>query len=378
MNPVSKSVADRLRGARTHEAASQPSALTRSETAPEVEVADSDSANHIDRNRSICDHMFLGNSVLGLDFQDEHRFLFGLLPQRMAGVILDDPFADRLILWPRFSMKTSAISVDIMQAILHDQNVRILYLIGDDSLGQQRRKQIAGFFEEPTPEFQSLFPQLCALKHSVSQYFTVHGRTDRSLVDPTFTVSTPKSNKVGGHYNLIYIDDLVDRNNSTSPEMRDKMFQLYKDTRFLLAAGGRIIVTGTTYHEDDAYGRIRKAADARWLVDVRACWSYRCVKCGHKDLWHGASGCKHASNQLCPCSGFVSDGVKGVLIDRAITRSGGQIGYTVPDLERERSEAGSGQGTFACQMENDPRVEAAKNWPKFTDEVLEKFYGRIR
>jgi hypothetical protein len=153
-----QSVADRLRAAQAQELPTpvvsaepeQPAIVARFAEPQEVVTVPEPAAipeSDPERNLCISDHMFLANEILEMDFQPEHEILFSKFPQRKPGIALDDPYTDRLILWPRGSLKTSAVAVDAVQAVLHDPNVRILYVTSDIDLAKRRLTQVADFFD---------------------------------------------------------------------------------------------------------------------------------------------------------------------------------------------------------------------------------------
>ena len=325
------------------------------------------------RDRCVSDKMFLANEILGFESPAEHEVLFSDFPQRRPGIIEPDPIPNRLILWSRGLGKSTCVAVDIAQAVCHDKNVRILYQTSDDDLAKNRLQQIADFFDHPTEAFSKTFPELCGLEQRTVRQFIVRGRTNRSSIDPTFLISTPGMDTTGSRFDLIFLDDLVNLKNAATEAGREKAYEVYRAIRSQRSADARIVITGTCYHAEDAYARIQKAASAegstRWLIDRRSCWSYRCKNCGEKDLFHSK-----AAGRSCP--NFESDGVRGVIIDRFVTRHGEAIGYTVDWLENERSEAGIGLKHFTLQYENNPAPEAGLNLPTWSHADLTKLFGQ--
>jgi hypothetical protein len=333
-------------------------------------------ADPIIRARCITDHTFLANDILEMESPDEHEILYGLFPQRQPDIIEPDPIPNRLILWSRGLGKSTAVSVDITQAILHNQNVRILYLTGDDDLGKNRLTQVANVFDKPTEKFAQTFPSLCGLEQRTTHQLVVKGRTNRTNVDPTLLVSTLGQDTTGSRWDLIFLDDLVNLKNSETEAGRNKAFEIYRGIRSQRSADARIVITGTRYDAEDAYGRIEKAvADeglSQWLIDVRSCWSYRCKNCGHKDLFHQKTGgCYHG----CECVNFESNGVRLPIIDRFVTRHGIAVGYTMEMLEHEKSEAGIGARNFALQYENNSAESAGLNLFSVSKERLDEIFG---
>ena len=75
-------------------------------------------------------------------------------------------------------------------------------------------------------------------------------------VEPSVDTGGIETSKVGMHYDLIFFDDIVSDVNVTTKAQMDKVHECYKKSLSLLKPGGDIIVTGTRWHFNDAYGRI--------------------------------------------------------------------------------------------------------------------------
>jgi len=165
-----------------------------------------------------------------------------------------------MILWPRGLFKTSSVVVDMVQTILNYPNVRICFLTGGDQLAKRQLARVKRVFEKPTKRFRMLFPDFClksvenkkthkwedvSAKLGNAHEFTVPCRTNDILAEPTFAISTAKSVKAGSHYDIIYIDDLVNEQNYRSVKALEKCYQDYLDICPLLEPTGYIIMTGT-------------------------------------------------------------------------------------------------------------------------------------
>lgn len=336
--------------------------------------------------------------ILGMDFQpDPHALLFGCFLQKRPGenlVLSDlDTLTKKLmILWPRGLFKTSAVRVDIVQTILNYPDVRICFLTGGDKLAKKQLKAIKSFFEKPTSRFAWLFPEFCMksvrnkkiedeldprawtdvlCKLGTAFEFTVPCRTNTIFAEPTFTISTAKSVKAGSHYDIIFIDDLVNEQNYRKVEALQKCYDDYIDICPLLEPSGFIIMTGTRYSYGDTYERIQDDAKKEmketgqtiWKFSIRDCWSHGCQNCVHTSVYHDTE-----VNILqppctipgCTCTGFKDRGNKDVLFPQTRTVTGRSIGHTLKFLEGELIRVGA--EFFANQYENKPIATGAQTF----------------
>lgn len=184
-----------------------------------------------DRFRAKHDHIFLGTDVLGMDFQENpHRLLFEQFIPKQPGTDLaysdlDQNTKKRMILWSRGTFKTSSIIVEIVQTILNYPNIRMCFLTGGDQLAKRQLARTKRVFERPTKRFDALFPEFCGKKCTLDEKankwiekdiklgnaheFTIPCRTNTTFAEPTFAISTARSVKAGSHFDVIFIDDLV-------------------------------------------------------------------------------------------------------------------------------------------------------------------------
>lgn len=219
------------------------------------------------RFRALSDHVFLGTRILGMDFQaDPHELLFAqfLKKQPGTGLVLSDLESltkKMMILWPRGLFKTSAVIVEIVQLILNYPDVRICFLTGGDQLAKRQLARVKRVFEKPTQMFEELFPEFCgkksvfnkkenkwveqSIKLGNAHEFTIPCRINHTFAEPTFAISTAKSVKAGSHFDVIFIDDLVNEQNYRSVKSLEKCYQDYLDICPLLEPTGFIIMTGT-------------------------------------------------------------------------------------------------------------------------------------
>ena len=341
--------------------------------------------------------------VMGMDFQtDPHELMFSKFVQKRpgSGLALSDlstQYKKFMILWSRGLFKTSGVIVDIVQSILNYPNIRICFLTGGDQLAKRQLARVKRVFEKPTKRFRFLFPEFCLksvenkkikdennpdrwtdvlCKMGNAHEFTVPCRTNDTFAEPTFAISTAKSVKAGSHFELIFIDDLVNETNYRSVKLLEKCYQDYLDICPLLDPVGFMVLTGTRYSYGDTYERIQERAKEEeqqmgrtiWKFSIEDCWVYGCKNCSHPDAYHDKDvnilqpPCAVAD---CTCKGFESNGSKGVLFSEKRTHDGRSIGHTLEFLEGERIRLGA--EFFANQYENNPIAMEAQT---FTETLI--------
>jgi predicted phage terminase large subunit-like protein len=328
--------------------------------------------------------------IMGMDFvPDPHALLFSHFVQKRPGENmvfsdLDQAVKKRMILWPRGLFKTSSVIVDIVQTILNYPNICICFLTGGDTLAKRQLQRVKRVFERPSPMFAVLFPEFCyrdvrnrqikdendqrawtsePAKLGTAHEFTVPCRTKEGMAEPTFAISTARSVKSGAHFDVIYIDDLVNDQNYRSAKALEKSYQDYLDICPVLDPAGFMVVTGTRYAFGDTYemlqdtakDEMKKLGKTIWQFFIRDCWSHGCQNCPHTDVYHN-----YEANILqppcgfkgCRCPGYKNRGDKGVLFPVSRTRDGKQIGQSIEFLEGERVR--TSDEFFANQYENRP------------------------
>jgi predicted phage terminase large subunit-like protein len=334
--------------------------------------------------------------ILGMDFQVEpHGVLFEQFLQMRPGegialTDLEPSVRKKMILWPRNVFKTSAVIVAIIQAILNYPDIRIAFLTGGDELAKRQLARVKSFFENPKPMFAKLFPEYCFIsvfdkkekkykdvnaKLGNAHEFTVPCRLSQSFAEPTFAITTAKSVKSGAHFDILFIDDLVNDQNYRSVTALETCYQNYLNCIPLIdIETGILILTGTRYSFGDTYERIKELAEKEmkesgrsvWQFSIRNCWNYACMHCGHSELYHDYSinisqpPCRHAD-----CIGFERDeSSKGVLFPQVRLTYGDKrlIGTTVEGLEATRREVG--REFFANQWENNPLAMESQTFPE--------------
>jgi hypothetical protein len=182
-----------------------------------------------------------------------------------------------LILWPRGHYKTTAVVVDIIQAILNFPDIRILIMRGSIAITKAWLNEIRAHFTgtNPNSHLADFFPEFCTegdLGNSMS--FTVPARRNMGLAQATVTVASPNSIKTGTHYDIGFFDDLVNDQNYRSKIKLARVQQDFFACMPLMDAPFYAIMTGTRYAFGDVYENIMRAnIKGEWRVSFRTCWA---------------------------------------------------------------------------------------------------------
>ena len=318
--------------------------------------------------------MFLACEVLAYDFQENpHAEMFQSYLKKEPGVelfSLDKEVKKRMTLWPRGCFKTSSVEVEIVQLLLNYPDIRICILSGSERLAKNILKAAKSWFDRPTERFKALFPEYCAPERrgkveliGSAEEFTVPARKRVHLREPSVCVSTAKSVKAGAHFDVIFIDDLVNEQNYRSLMVQNDCFEDYKHIGPLLDPGGYLYVTGTMYtHQncpENTYVWIQELARKEmqetgknvWRFSIKSCWQRYCKTCNHFDTKHDLNkAVSPCLQEGCECKRFVDSGKKEILFPQTKTRDGRTIGHTVEFLESELNE--KGEEFFVTQYEN--------------------------
>lgn len=167
---------------------------------------------------------------------------------------------NRLILYPRGSLKSSWGMLDVIQWVLLDYKIRILVLSAADDLASGIVDEVRGYFtiKEAKASLMNLFwPEHCLLEKDLGpsgQYTTPQwAKQQSSRKEPTIMSRGVTSSVSGFHFEVFHGDDIVETRNS-SDEQCIQVRKKYGITRKVLRTFGYVNLLGTRYHEDDLYG----------------------------------------------------------------------------------------------------------------------------
>jgi len=194
--------------------------------------------------------------ILPVEKGDKNYVNMASFHKELCNFVIDRKDKKKLLLLPRGHLKTKLVTIGYsLQQIVANPKVRILIysatwqMAVDLNLAIQ--KQLKGCVR-----INQIWGDLTAGSTEWSQDRTRLALNDTR--DPTITSCGIDTNLVGGHYDIIIMDDVVSRDNVSTSDQIQKVIQRYRDSLDLLEPNGQLIVIGTRWHDSDLYG---------WILD---------------------------------------------------------------------------------------------------------------
>lgn len=156
------------------------------------------------------------------------------------------------MLMPRGHLKSSLITIGFsIQQMLINPDIRILLVNAVWDNARSFLSEISSFLTGKS-FLADLFGAFKTDRFNQEE-ITIAQRV-RPNKTPTFSTAGIDSAKASQHYDLVIADDIVNRQNVTSSDLRAKTTLYYKDMLDLLEPKGTLIVIGTRWHDGDLYG----------------------------------------------------------------------------------------------------------------------------
>lgn len=228
----------------------------------------------------------------GKDFSDNkicehvHRRLCNIFVSKNNERALQDQdlYKERLILYPRNTMKSTIDVIDAVQWILNFPEIRILFLTAVDERAVGFVNEAKGHFVEKLYETSLMnifFPEFCLPESELSKEtafeFTSPMWKKQGLrrKEPTLIASSITSDLSGMHFDVIKGDDIVSNRNSENEDMCKRVTQrINVSVRKMLMPYGYFDIIGTRYADEDYYGDLiaRNVGDLK--KESGPCWDY--------------------------------------------------------------------------------------------------------
>lgn len=169
---------------------------------------------------------------------------------------LDRPSKKKALLLPRGHLKTSLVTIGkSVQHILRDPNVRILIA---NQVWDKSREMLSVI--QQNLDDKSMLPKIFGEFVSGSwnkDTFTIRQRT-KAFKEPTIATTGVEAETTGGHYDVIFLDDLMGLQNCQTKEQRDKVKRFRRSMIDLLEPQGILYEVGTRWHLDDTFSEIEE------------------------------------------------------------------------------------------------------------------------
>lgn len=202
-------------------------------------------------------NLFLFNKyILEAEEGDDKYTKLGSFHKELCNFIQDQFDKKKLVLIPRAHLKTKLVSIGYpTMKIVNNPKVRVLIysatnqMAVDIHMAIQKTLQSNEMIHEIFGDFSKTATEWSQTRTRLAE------NTSR---DATITAAGIDNNLVGGHYDLIIMDDVVNRDNVGTMDQISKVITRYKDALDLLDTHGELIVIGTRWHDSDLYG---------WILD---------------------------------------------------------------------------------------------------------------
>lgn len=182
-------------------------------------------------------------------------------------VFLAKPASRKALLIPRNHLKTSLVTIGkTIQYVLKNPNVRVLLA---NQVWDISRKMLSEIKEHLSDKSQ--LPKLFGDFRSDfwnQDAITIRQRT-KAFKEPTISTTGVEAEQTGGHYDVIFLDDLTGLQNCQTPEQREKVKRFRRSMINLLEPGGTLIEVGTRWHLDDAFSEIFEKESEYYDIMIR-------------------------------------------------------------------------------------------------------------
>lgn len=223
------------------------------------------------RHRCKTDLWFLAKDILALDLvESTHRPICEHFVQKDPATPfheLNDAHRRRLLLYPRYSFKSSINIVDTLQWIICYPDIRIMTMCAVEDLSILFLEELKEYFilregAAMTP-FQQLFPEHIVKPEDagVQGEFITPARS-KYIREPTVWATSMQSTLPGRHGDIFKLDDAITDKSCETEQQRDKAKRKITAARKLIASYGFMDVVGTRWHPDDYYGYMIDNAQA--------------------------------------------------------------------------------------------------------------------
>jgi len=165
----------------------------------------------------------------------------------------------KLLLLPRGHLKSTIVTCGYsLKRIAENPQVRILIANATYEMACSFLSQIRQHLVSNTT-FRDLYGDLAKDARKWSEnMITVASSTGYEAKEATVTAYGVGGNLVSQHYDVIIMDDVVNRDFVNTKEQIQKTIDFYRDALDLLEPNGTLIILGTRWHDSDLYG---------WILD---------------------------------------------------------------------------------------------------------------
>lgn len=205
------------------------------------------------------------------------KFILGydlMQPQphrELCDIVMNQQRKKKLVMLPRGSFKSSVVTISYpLWRLEKNPNLRIL--IDNETFSNSKAflAEAKGMLENP--EVLAVYPHLepnKKINNGWTEDSVILKARSRHRKEPNLSCAGIDNTKVGMHYDIIIMDDVVSTKNVTTPEQMKQVIDHYRLILSLLEPDGELIIIGTRYHIGDLYGHIIENESSIFEILVR-------------------------------------------------------------------------------------------------------------
>jgi predicted phage terminase large subunit-like protein len=194
--------------------------------------------------------------VLQAEKGDEAFVPLGSFHRELCNFVTDQQDRKKLILIPRSHLKSKLITIGYSTfRIIQNPKIRILIYSATWQMAVDLHMSIQNILKG-NETIHLLWGNFSQGAREWSQDKTRLEVNDKR--EATITAAGVDNNLVGGHYDLIIMDDVVNRDNIGTADQIEKVLKKFRDSLDLLEPHGQLVVIGTRWHDADLYGWIQE------------------------------------------------------------------------------------------------------------------------
>jgi predicted phage terminase large subunit-like protein len=208
--------------------------------------------------RAFLKDLYLFNTEVLQVEGENHKEPLSKFHREMCEFVMSDS-KKKLLLVPRAHLKSTVVTTAYsLQRIAKDQSVRILIANATFDMACSFLGQIKRHLKD-NQKFKEYYGDLATNAEKWSEnMITVPKVNPFKKKEATVTAYGVGGNLVSQHYDVIIMDDVVNRDFINTQEQIEKTILFYKDALDLLEPDGTLIVIGTRWADADLYG---------WIMD---------------------------------------------------------------------------------------------------------------
>ena len=163
------------------------------------------------------------------------------------------------IMASRGTFKTTCVAIAIAIILILMPNKRIMFMRKTDSDVKEVIKTVAKILQTPQVQYivQTIYGVNLKLLSDTATEIRTNLTTDNRGTPQLLGIGT-RASLTGKHFDYIFTDDIVNIEDRVSKTERERTKLVYQELQNIINRDGRIVNTGTPWHEEDAFSLMPK------------------------------------------------------------------------------------------------------------------------